>query len=126
VVVSAKLDTDFLHGYTDFGWLNLCIRAQIRVRLSSYKNNQKLNIEEVLPMYPIDYIIAREHHKELLREAEQERLIRAIRSQQANHGGGFGKIANWVGAQMRKWGSKLGDNGLKPVAYRPQGVPLEE
>jgi hypothetical protein len=42
VVVSAKPDTDFLHGYTDFGQLNPCIRVQIRVGLSSYKLRKNL------------------------------------------------------------------------------------
>ena len=31
--VATQLDTDFLHGYTDFGRLNPCIRVQIRVEL---------------------------------------------------------------------------------------------
>jgi hypothetical protein len=31
--VTAQTDTDFLHGYTDFGWLNLYICVQIRVEL---------------------------------------------------------------------------------------------
>lgn len=60
----------------------------------------------MLPNYN-DFLIAQERHKDLLRQVERERLIRAARLRQTGNWRGRWKVAGWVGGQMVKWGCKL-------------------
>jgi hypothetical protein len=54
-----------------------------------------------------DFSARQEHYKDLLREAEHNRLIQIARPQQNGNQRMQGKVAGWIGDQMVKWGSKL-------------------
>ncbi len=59
-------------------------------------------------MFPYNnYMLGFERQEALLREAEHERLMRAARGQQSNNRRFHRKSANWLGAQMVKWGQRL-------------------
>jgi hypothetical protein len=61
-----------------------------------------------------DLIVYQERYKDLLQEAEKERLIRAARLQQSGHLRLRRTAAGWLGAQMVKWGRKLQSYGTMP------------
>ncbi len=52
-----------------------------------------------------DFLARKERCKDLIREAEHEHLIQVARQQPGNWES-HQKIANWLGAQVLKWGSK--------------------
>ena len=52
-------------------------------------------------------MIARARHKEMLQEAERERLIRAAGFQQPANMGRLWPVADQLGARIIKWGLKL-------------------
>jgi hypothetical protein len=55
-----------------------------------------------------EFEVRREQYKDLLREADRERLIRLVRSHhRANVWELYLKVADWIGTKMVKWGSKL-------------------
>jgi len=64
-----------------------------------------------------DLIVYRERYKDLLREAEQERLIRAAGLRQSGHRRLHRTVAGWIGAQMVKWGRKLQRYSTAPPSY---------
>lgn len=51
--------------------------------------------------------IARERYKDLLKEAEQIRLIKSLRYRRERRREIFAGLAYWLGTQMVKWGAKL-------------------
>ena len=55
----------------------------------------------------IDFLVRQEYYKELLQEAEQERLIRAAGLRSPVNWRLHRKVAEWIGAQMVRWGCKL-------------------
>ena len=61
-------------------------------------------------MFPgnVEYV-AYERHQDMLREAEQRRLIASVRRQRPDR---FKRIVNWIGFQMVKWGTKLQDQTI--------------
>lgn len=59
-------------------------------------------------------LIAKERYKDLLWEAEQERLIQAAGLRQPGYRRVHRKLAGWIGAQMVRWGSKLQSYGTTP------------
>ena len=61
-----------------------------------------------------DLLVQREHYKDLLQEAEYERLIRAAGLQQPGNRRLHRKVADWIGTQMVKWGWKLQSYGTTP------------
>ena len=61
-----------------------------------------------------DFLIRGEHYKDLLREAERERLIRAAGLGQPGDGGLHRQVAGRIGAQMVRWGRKLQSYGTTP------------
>ena len=64
-----------------------------------------------------DLLVQREHYKDLLQEAEYERLIRAAGLRQPGNRKLHRKVAGWIGAQMVRWGWKLqsyGNNAATP------------
>ena len=65
-----------------------------------------------------DLLARQEHYKELLREAEHERLIRAAELRQLGNWRLHQKVADWIGEQMVSWGHKLQDYGTAPSACR--------
>lgn len=62
-----------------------------------------------------DLLVQQEHYKDLLQEAEYERLIRAAGLQQPGNRRLHRKVVNWIGIQMVKWGGKLQSYGAKPL-----------
>jgi hypothetical protein len=54
-----------------------------------------------------DFSARQERYKDLRREAERERLIRAIRFQQPGNRGMQRKVVGYIGVHIVKWGSKL-------------------
>ncbi len=68
----------------------------------------------------IDLLFRQEQYKDLLREAEQERLLRTARLRHSGNWKPHRKVAHWVGAQMVSWGYKLRSYGTAPSACDPQ------
>ncbi|MFB0535404.1 MAG: hypothetical protein ACETWR_10515, partial [Anaerolineae bacterium] len=54
-----------------------------------------------------DFLVRQEQYKDLLREAERERLIRAAGLRRPGNWSLHQKIAGWLGTQMAGWGCKL-------------------
>jgi hypothetical protein len=52
-----------------------------------------------------DYLMHKAHYQDLIKQAEQERLIESLKisDQPARHR----QIAGWMGAQLVKWGAEL-------------------
>ena len=48
----------------------------------------------------VDVLVRQEQYKDLLREAEHERLIRAARPRPTSSGRLYRKAANWLGTKM--------------------------
>jgi len=67
-----------------------------------------------------DFLARQEHDKELLREAERERLIRSAGLGQSSNWRPHRKVAGWIGAQMVSWGWKLQHYGTPSPLCRPQ------
>ena len=67
-----------------------------------------------------DLLFRQEQYKDLLREAEQERLIRAAGLRSPVNWRLHRKVAEWIGAQMVRWGCKLQRYGTTPPTYCPQ------
>lgn len=55
----------------------------------------------------IDYLARQERIKDLIREAERVRLIRAIGHQYSSERKTYRRLVGWVGAQMIKVGQHL-------------------
>ena len=55
----------------------------------------------------LDFLVRQEYYKELLQEAEQERLIRAAGLRSPVSWRLHRKVAEWIVAQMVSWGRKL-------------------
>ena len=66
-------------------------------------------------MFPgsIEFVM-RERHKDLQREAEHMRLIKALEHEESVNGGLWRKAASALGNQMVVWGTKL-QNVSSPV-----------
>lgn len=54
-----------------------------------------------------DFLVRQEQYQDLLREAEQERLIQAAELHQVRKWGLPRQTANWLGAYVVKWRLKL-------------------
>jgi hypothetical protein len=67
-----------------------------------------------------DFQVRQQYYKELLQEAEHERLIRASGLRQLGNQRTHRKIANWIGAQMVRWGYRLQRYGTAPLPCYPQ------
>ena len=67
-----------------------------------------------------DFLAYQEHYKDLLREVEQERLIRAAGLRHSGNWRLHRKVADWIGAQMARWGWKLQRYGTAPPPCCPQ------
>ena len=69
-------------------------------------------------MFPsgIEQVVA-ERQKELLREAEQRRLVKLIEGQKTNDHLSFWQILNWFGRQMERWGLKLQQYSFRAAAH---------
>lgn len=52
-------------------------------------------------------IIQKERVQEMIRAAEQERLLQMVKSQSTDQPALRRTLAAWLGVQMVKWGSKL-------------------
>ena len=59
--------------------------------------------------------IARERDNERYQEAEHIRLVKIAQQQQDNKGATLREIANWLGSQMVKWGTKLQHSSSAPL-----------
>jgi hypothetical protein len=68
----------------------------------------------------MDFLMRQEYYKDLLREAEHERLIRAAGLWHSGNWRLHRKVADWIGAQMVRWGWKLQRYGTTPSPCRPQ------
>jgi hypothetical protein len=63
-------------------------------------------------MHPnFDYETIRRGHEELLRQAEQERMMRSAMVRDWMNRRYFRKFANWLGSHMVRWGRKLENVG---------------
>jgi hypothetical protein len=61
-----------------------------------------------------DFLVRREHYKNLLWEAEQERLIRAAGLRQPGNRRLHRTVVGWIGTRMVRWGHKLQHYGTTP------------
>ena len=75
----------------------------------------------MLPNY-LDFLVCQEQYKDLLREAECERLIRAAGLRQPGNRRLHRKVAGWIGTQMVRWGWKLQRYGTTPPPCCPQAA----
>ena len=66
------------------------------------------------------FLIRQEQYKDLLREAERERLIRAAGLRQPGNWRLRRKVAGWIGAQMVRWGWKLQRHSTASPSCCPQ------
>lgn len=66
--------------------------------------------------------LAEEHHQDLLREAEHERLILTAGLRQPGNWKLHRKIVGWLGVQMVRWGSKLQSYSTMPPPCRLQAA----
>ena len=55
----------------------------------------------------IDFAVKQEQHKDLLREAERERLVRAALAGRRKRTRVFGPLLVWVGNRLIAWGRWL-------------------
>lgn len=55
----------------------------------------------------MEYLVQKEKYQDLIRAAEQDRLLQVVKQQNTNHGGLHRNLAGWIGLQMVKWGSRL-------------------
>lgn len=55
----------------------------------------------------VDFVVRYEQHQDWLREAQQERLIEAVKLAQVHEGGLLRQTANWLRSSVVKWGLKL-------------------
>jgi hypothetical protein len=62
----------------------------------------------------VDYLARKERCKDLLREAEHERLIQTIRAKQPGSQRWHWRVANWIRTRMEEYRSKL--QGHDPVS----------
>jgi hypothetical protein len=69
-----------------------------------------------------DPLVQQEHYKDLLQEAEHERLIQAAGFQQPGNWRLHRKVAGWIGAQMVRWGGKLQSYATTPPPHCLQGA----
>jgi hypothetical protein len=67
-----------------------------------------------------DFLAYQEHYKGLLREVERERLIRDGGLRQPGNWKLRRKVADWIGAQMVRWGWKLQRYDTAPPSCGPQ------
>ena len=67
-----------------------------------------------------DFLAYQEHYKELLREVEHERLIRAAGLRHSGNWRLHRKVADWIGEQMVSLGCKLQRYGTAPPSCGPQ------
>lgn len=61
-----------------------------------------------------DFLVRQEQYQDLLREAEQERLIQAAELPQVGKWGSPRQTAHWLGTYVVKWGLKLQANRSSP------------
>jgi hypothetical protein len=64
----------------------------------------------------LDYLVQKEKYQDMIRAAEQDRLLQAFKLQQAGQPGLYRTLANRVGVLMVTWGSKLQKYGSAPAA----------
>ncbi len=57
--------------------------------------------------YHLDFLVRQEQYQDLLREADQERLIRAARWQPSAPGEVFRQAATWLGSYVARLGWQL-------------------
>jgi hypothetical protein len=71
----------------------------------------------------IDFLVTQEQYKDLLREAEHERLIQAAGLRQSGSWRLHRKVAGWIGARMVRWGRKLQSYGTTPPLAQSDSCP---
>ncbi len=87
--------------------------------LNGYKKNYclKLYPGKVIAMSPYrDYLVQKEKFQDLIREAEQDRLLQIAKLQKAGQWRLHRNLAAWIGIQMVKWGSRLQHYGSVSAA----------
>ena len=67
-----------------------------------------------------DPLVRQEQYKDLLREAERERLIRTDGLRQPGHWKMQRKVARWIAAQMVRWDCRLQRHSRTPPLCCPQ------
>lgn len=76
----------------------------------------------------VEYLMQKEKYHDLLRAAEQERLLQVAKLHNAGQRGLHRNLAAWMGVQMVKWGAKLQSygsvsTGTSPSAGRTEYLP---
>jgi len=87
--------------------------------LNGYKKNYCLKLYQgkVIAMSPYrDYLVQKEKLQDLIREAEQDRLLQIAKLQKAGQWRLHRNLAAWIGIQMIKWGSRLQHYGSVSAA----------
>jgi hypothetical protein len=60
----------------------------------------------------IDFLARKERCQDLMREAEQERLVEVAKLQQPNQPSLWPRVVRWIGIQLIKLGLKLQDYSI--------------
>jgi len=60
-------------------------------------------------MFPneLDFLVRREHYKDLLREAEKARLVRQLQAGQERRNHFYCRALTWLGCRLAVWGWRL-------------------
>lgn len=69
-----------------------------------------------------DFLVRQEQYKDLLWEAEHERLIQAAKHRQPGNQRLHRKVVGWIGIQMVRWGWKLQHYSTTPSIRYPQAA----
>lgn len=55
----------------------------------------------------VDYLVQKEKYQDMIRAAEQDRLLQIVKQQNTSHSSLHRNLVGWIGLQMVKWGSRL-------------------
>lgn len=76
----------------------------------------------------LEYLMQKEKYHDLIRAAEQDRLLQVAKLHNTSQRGLHRNLAAWMGSQMVKWGAKLQhygsvSAGTSPSAGRTEYLP---
>jgi hypothetical protein len=71
------------------------------------------------------YVMQKEKMQDMLRAAEQDRLLQLAKLHKSNQTGLHRNVAAWMGVQMVKWGAKLQQYGSASTAVSAAAAQTE-
>jgi hypothetical protein len=109
-------------------YTRFCKKHEMTAQVS--RSNQKFftaNILEGKVIMRLDsvYLIQKAKMQDMLRAAEQDRLLQLAKLHNSNQTGLHRNLAAWMGVQMVKWGAKLQRYGSASTAVSPAAAQTE-